>query len=231
MSKTTIVQNPNPWRRWLLPALLALIVVAILLGAFFATHPHFFGGSPTNTPTATVKPTATATLIPTATPAKAKKPPTSTPKPAPTSTPKPTNTPRPAPTATQRPAPTPTPKPTPHTTATPVALLHTGKVTYLPGQLQLIQQRASANNPAYTYYLNPVQVLQHDLPKNGFSTGTITVISPAPQPTPTPYTNSQGFPEVQYVVQYQGKRYQITLDQPQQTGPKGIWVIMQIKAL
>ncbi|GAC1442716.1 MAG: hypothetical protein NVSMB52_00190 [Chloroflexota bacterium] len=245
MGRKTVVEAPdsNSYRRWLLPALLVFVILAILLGAFFATHPHFFGGSPTNTPT--VSPTATATLLPTATPArvptKTPKPkPTNTPKPGPTGTPKPgpTGTPRPGPTATPRPAPTSTPKPkptpTPHVTPTPATTgLHLGTIGYSQSQLQTIQQGATAGTAGYAYYLDPFGVIQHDLAsKYGFKAGGITVVSPQAPPaaTPTPYTNSGGFPEIKITIQYNGKKYQITLEQPLTKGPQGIWVIVQISA-
>jgi len=52
---------PGPNRKWLLPALLVLIILVALAAAFFATHPHVFGGSATSTPTVTPTPRATAT--------------------------------------------------------------------------------------------------------------------------------------------------------------------------
>jgi len=136
MSRTTVVRDdvPGPNRKWLLPALLVLIILGALAAAFFATHPHVFGGSATSTPTVTPTPHATATpkVGPTGTPRPG---PTGTPrsggvKPGPTGTPRPggvipgpTGTPRPGPTGTPhpggvRPGPTGTPRPGP--TGTPV---------------------------------------------------------------------------------------------------------------
>ncbi len=105
-------------------------------------------------------------------------------------------------------------------------------MTYPASKLRYAQQQASQGNPSYTYYLNPFKVIKTDLPKHGFNAGPITIVSPPPppQPTPTPYTNSKGLPEIKIKVQYQGKTYLITLDQPETKGPGGIWVIVNIAA-
>ena len=111
MSTTRVVREEPPgdgdggWnRRWLIPAILALLILVVLAIAFFATHPHVFGRNGTATPTATP-------VVITATPL----PKTATPKPGPTGTPRPgpTGTARPGPTATPKPTLTPTPAPTP----------------------------------------------------------------------------------------------------------------------
>lgn len=228
MSQTTI-RDPGPDnKKWLLPLVLVLVLAAIVVGAYVATHHSSGKPKPTSTPTAL--PTATATLLPTAT---APPKPTSTPKPGPTGTPKPgpTGTPRPGPTATPKPAPTSTAKPQ-ATAATPG--VKTGSFAYPAGQSQATQRAADAGNPADMYYLNPFQVIKKQLPQNfGFSAGHVTVISPSPppQPTPTPYNNQQGLPEVKITVQYQGKRYLIVLDQPETQGQKGIWIMYKITAL
>lgn len=207
---TTVVDNPNSGRRWILPVVLALVILAIIAGAFFATHPHVFGSGATATPTAT----ATATAVPTATGI-----PTATAVP----TTAPTGTPKPGPTGTPRPGPTATPKPAPTST------VKLGTISYPPAQLDAAQRNANAGNSSYTYYLNPFMVLQKSLPSYGFQ-GGFKVVSPAapPQPTPTPFTGSNGLPQVKIRVQYQGKTYVVTLEQPRQKGPKGIWVISMI---
>jgi hypothetical protein len=191
---------PSNRNRWLLPVILALIIIAVIAGAFFATHPHVFGGSATSTPTPTVTPTVTPT-------------------------PPATGTPAPGPTGTPRPGPTGTPQPGP--TATPGGI-KTGAITHPAAQILDIQRKANQKNPAYLFYLDPFQVVQNNLPAYGFGTG-FKAVSPPPQPTPTPYTNPQGKPEEQITVQYQSKRYLIILDQPVQKGPSGIWVITTIK--
>jgi hypothetical protein len=204
MSTTTVRQNPSPGGRWWLVALLVLVIVAILAIAFFVTHPHLLASSPTATPTATA-----------------------TPKPGPTGTPAPGPTGTPAPNGA-----TPTPTPVSGTPTTPTAGgVKTGEITHPQAQIQAIQQGANRGQPQYTFYLNPVKVVQHNLPAYGFSP-PITLVSPssATAPTPTPTTNSQGLPQVFVVVKYQSKNYTIYLDQPVQKGPKGVWVIITIRA-
>ncbi|HLJ68632.1 MAG TPA: hypothetical protein VKX16_14850 [Chloroflexota bacterium] len=206
MSQTTVQRSGVPGGKWWLPVLLVLIIAAIVGGAYAATH-RGSSHKATPTPTATsAPPTATGTPVPTATAVKGAAPPTATPKPSPTAA------------ATSTPAATPTPT------------LTTGTISLPPdSQLQTIQQGANSGNTSYTYYLNPFQVVQRNLPRYGFT--TVTIVSPTPQPSPTPYTGNSGLPEVQITVQYQGKRYLIVLDQPKQQGAKGIWEIVRIKPL
>lgn len=236
VSQTTIRDRGPGNMKWLLPLILALVIAAIVVGFYFATHHSSGKPKPTRTPTP--RPTATATLKPTARP---RPKPTGTPKPGPTGTPRPgpTGTPRPGPTATPRPGPTATPKPAPTSTVKPAATssptgVKTGTFNYQQSQLQALQRAANAGNPGDTYYLDPFKVIAKQLPQTyGFTAGTVTVVSPPPppQPTPTPYANAQGLPEVKITVQYQGKRYLIVLDQPETQGPKGIWIIFKITAL
>lgn len=228
MTETTTVHDNGPgWRRWWLPVLLALLILAIVLGAYFATH-HSRAATPKSTPTPTSTPGATATLLPTA---------TASPRAAGTSHPHPTATPRPRPSATPRPAPTSTPRLTPTAVPRPTRsasdAVKTGTFTYSATQLHTIQQGANAGNSSYTYYLDPITVVQRQLPQYyGFTGGAITLVSPSAssQPTPTAYSNTQGLPEIKITVQYQGKRYVVVLDQPETQGAKGIWVIVKITA-
>lgn len=104
MGRTTLEESPGPGQRWWLPVILALIIIAVLAGVFFKTHPDVFGGgSATSTPTAQPI-TATPQPGPTGTPRPG---PTATPRPSPTATPKPTATLTPTPTLTPMPTPTP----------------------------------------------------------------------------------------------------------------------------
>lgn len=234
MSQTRIQDNGPGNMRWILPAILALVILAIIAGAYFATHRGTSKPKPTRTPV----PTKVATSIPTAT-----APPKATSKPKPTSTPKagPTGTPRPGPTGTPKPGPTATPHPTAKATATPHASatpngatggVKLGSVSYPVTQLHTAQNGADQHNPAYTYYLNPFKVVRQTLPgKLGFGPTGITIIAPPAPPaaTPTPFSNGpQGLPAVKITILYQGKHYAITLDQPETQGAKGIWVISVI---
>ncbi|HZS93350.1 MAG TPA: hypothetical protein VFA78_01000, partial [Chloroflexota bacterium] len=204
------------WARWGLVVLLVLIVLAIIAGAYLATHPHTFGASPTNTPTVTPKPKATAT-----------------PKPASGAggaTPTPTLGKKATPTPTASGA---TPTATPNSGSTPTATpkaasgLRIGKIAHPKSQIDQYQSGANAGNSQYTYYTDPYKVVQTNLSQYGF-TGSFTIVQPAATPTPTPYTNAIGLPQVRFIVQYNGKKYGIFLDQPVQKGPKGIWVIIAI---
>lgn len=250
VDNTEIIEQDPPGgnnRRWVLPAVLAAILVAVLAGAYFAKHPHMFGGSPTSTPTVrpTAKPQATSTpkvvAAATATPRPVA---TSTPRPAPTPTP----TAKPAPVAGGKPTARPTaPRPTavrptavpptavrpttpPSPQPSPTSTVKIGAVQHPQSTLNAIQQGANRNDPTDVLYLDPAQVVSHNLGNYGFGSG-FTVISPPPgaSATATPYANTQGVPEVKFVVQFQGKRYTILLDQLVQHGPKGIWVIISIQ--
>jgi hypothetical protein len=203
--------------KWWLPILLVVLILAILGGAYAASH-RGSASKATATATRTPTPAATATLAPTATPAKKK--PTATARVV-------------VVTATAGPATaTPTAPPatsTPHPSATSTPTVRTGTISHTQAELQRIQQGANNSDPNYTFYLDPFQVAQKTLPNYGFT--TVNIISPTPVPTPTPYTGNSGLPEVQLTVQYQGKQYLIVLDQPVQQGPQGIWVIVRIKPL
>jgi hypothetical protein len=217
MDENTIEQPSN--NRWWLPALLVLLILIILGGAFFATHRNLFASKATPTPTA-IKVTATPQPA-TATP---KPGPTGTPRPGPTGTPKPGPTTKPAPTATPRPKPSPT----------GLNGVHTGTFTYTQAQVNTIQQGANRGESAYTFYTDPFRVVQGTKAHYGFL-GPISFVSPSPPtppaPTPTSTTNAQGQPSVTITVSYKGAKYAITLIQPVQHGPKGIWVIQQIKVV
>lgn len=209
--------------RWLLPVGLVILILLILGGAYWATHPHLFAAKATPTPT----PRSV-----TATP----RPPTATPKAGPTGTPRPgpTGTPKPGPTspprATSKPAPTATRPPTPKPTPTALNGVHTGTFTHTQAEVNRIQQGSNRGESAYTFYTDPFRVVTANLPQYNFH-GPFSVASPPTPPaaTPTPVTNAQGMPSVTITVSYKGARYAIVLVQPVQRGPKGIWVIEQIK--
>ncbi|HEX8917367.1 MAG TPA: hypothetical protein VF898_02600 [Chloroflexota bacterium] len=101
-------------------------------------------------------------------------------------------------------------------------------ITRQQSKVQQTQSAASSGNPAYAYYLDPIAVVQHNLPNYGF-TGPVKIVSPVQvTPSPTPYTGADGRPLVQVVVQYRGRPYTIQVAQPATRGPKGIWVIVTI---
>jgi hypothetical protein len=209
MSDNTVVRRtPNPGTRWWLPVLLVVIIVAIIAGWFFATHPHAFGSSATSTPT------ATPTSGPTATPQPG---PTGTPAPGPTGTPAASG------------APTATPAGTAVSIGTPASSPRTGNITYPATVVSAIQQGANRHDPNYTFYLDPRQVVMQDLPVLGYPSG-FTIVKPAapPAPTATPFTDASGRPETQFVVQSGGKNYTVILNQPSQHGASGIWLITTI---
>jgi hypothetical protein len=105
-----------------------------------------------------------------------------------------------------------------------------GGISYPPNKVSQVQQAAKRGNTRFSYYLDPRQVVRRDLPLYGFK-GGFTIISPPPRPVATPYTNSAGQPEIQFVVKYQGQKYQIILNQLAQQGAKGIWLITAINVL
>src|SRR5579884_3104176 len=132
-------------------------------------------------------------------------------------------------TATPRPGPTGTPKPGP--TATTVAsTVKTGNIAHPHSSLVALQGQVNSGDPAVQYYLNPVEVVQHNLPQYGFKAGRYTIQSPPVTPTPTPYTGQfNSRPLVKVVVAYVGQKFDVFVTQPIQRGPKGIWVVITIR--
>jgi len=224
MSTTTrrSFTSRNPW---VLPLILALLVLGII--AAFVLGPKLKSATSS---TATPTPTATAAATPqkiivTATPGG----PTATPA-GPTSTPGgPTATagggaPNAATATPGNGGSTPLPGATPQNTVSGVRV---GEVTLTTTKVDNIQRAANRNDPNYTYYLDPTQVVQKNLAQYGF-TQSFTIVSPAASPTATPQTGVDGRPLVKFIVSYQGKEYTIQVVQPVQHGPKGIWFIATI---
>ncbi len=207
--------------RWWLPIGLVILILLILGGAFWATHPNLFASKATPTPTPRRM---------TATPLSA----TATPKPGPTGTPRPgpTGTPRPGASATPKPAPTATTPPTPKPSPTALNGVHTGTFTHTQAEVNTIQQGSNRGESAYTFYTDPFRVVTANLPHYNFN-GSFSVVAPPTPPaaTPTAVSNAQGQPSVTITVSYKGARYAVILVQPVQHGPKGIWVIQQIKVV
>ncbi len=212
----------NPW---MLPLILVVLVLGII--AAFVLGPKLksaTSSTATPTPTATVAATAQKIVVtatpggPTATPAG----PTVTPG-GPTATAA-SGAPNPATATPGNGGSTPLPGATPQNT---VAGIRLGPVTSTTTKVDNIQRAANRNDPNYTYYLDPTQVVQKTLAQYGF-TQSFTIVSPAASPTPTPQTGVDGRPLVKFIVSYQGKEYTIQVVQPVQHGPKGIWVIVTI---
>ena len=212
----------NPW---VLPLILVVLVLGII--AAFVLGPKLksaTSSTATPTPTATVAATAQKIVVtatpggPTATPAG----PTATPG-GPTATAA-SGAPNPATATPGNGGSTPLPGATPQNT---VPGIRTGEVTLSTTKVDTIQRAANRNDPSYTYYLDPTQVVQKNLAQYGF-TQSFTIVSPAASPTPTPQTGVDGRPLVKFIVSYQGKEYTIQVVQPVQRGPKGIWFIATI---
>ncbi len=223
---TEEIQQPFFVRyKWLLPLILALIIVAVVLGFVLAAqakngskkgHHH----TPTVVPTKPVHTKTVPTKPAPTTPVPTKPPPT---RPAPTKRPTPTRT-----HATPTPTPSPTATPTPSPTASTAP--RTGIITQPKSQIQHIQTAATQGQSAYTVYLNPYQAVKTTLKNYGF-TGTYTFVSPAPTATPTatPFTNSSGQPTIKVVISYQGQQFTITVSQLAKHGTGGIWLIVNIQ--
>ncbi|MGH2442271.1 MAG: hypothetical protein ACRDFX_03785, partial [Chloroflexota bacterium] len=134
--------------------------------------------------------------------------------------------PRAGPTSTPKTGPTGTPVPAPTSTDG----VRTGQISHTQALINMTQQKANQLNHAFTYYVNPGQVVQHNLPGYGFTSGQFTIKSPPVSPTPTAYPNKLQLPQIEFIVAYRSVNYGVFLDQPVQQGPKGIWVIITIRS-
>lgn len=206
---TTVQRQSSPRGRWVIPVILAAIIVVVILAATLGPRIRNAMNStatPTATPqkvvvTATTAPGAAAAGGPTATPGG----PTATPGANGGSTPLPGTTPLPT-----------------------VPGVHIGMVTRPQSKVTQIQTAASNNDPNYTFYLDPTKTLNKTLPAEGFTQGFTVVKPTAANPTPTPYNGPDGRPLVKYYVRYQGQIFTVQVVQPRTRGPKGIWVIATI---
>lgn len=200
MTTVRRASSPSPGNRWLLPVLLALLIIAIILGVVFGPRIKDALSSKTATPTPTPR-VVTATPGPGATP---------------------TGTVIGGGPNSSTPLPSATPPPT-------VVGLSLGMKTYPTNQVQNIQSKANAGDPAYTYHLDPIKTVNKDLPAFGFKAGQFQITQPtAANPTPTPATGADGRPLVTAVVRYNGQYYDVQVVQPGTRGPKGIWLIVSI---
>jgi hypothetical protein len=217
---TTVQRPSSPRGRWLIPIILAVIIVAVVLGATLG---------PRIKDALSAKPTATATpqkVVVTATPAPgavAANGPTATPG-GPTPTSQPGGVP-----ATATPGAKGGSTPLPGTTPLPtVPGIHIGMVTRPQSKVAQIQTAANNGDPNYTFYLDPTKTLNKTLPAEGFTQGFTVVKPTTANPTPTPFTGPDGRPLVKYYVRYQGQIFTVQVVQPGTRGPKGIWVIATI---
>lgn len=192
------------WQRnpWILPVILVILIAAIVLGVTFRSRIKGLASSATATATATPR-----TIVVTATPTAGAGTPVSTGSPTSSggSTPLPGSTPVPT-----------------------ILGLTLGMITHTPSQVSTIQSGADRGDPRFTFYLDPLKVVQRNLPSYGF-TGGFTLLSPStPSPSPTPHTGSLNRPTVDVIIQYQGRRFRVSLAQPAAHGPKAIWLIVTI---
>lgn len=205
---TSVQRQSSPRGRWVIPVILAAIIVLVILGATFGSRiKDALSSKPTATPTP-------QRIVVTA---------TSTPG-GPTSTPQPGGVP-----ATATPGANGGSTPLPGTTPLPTVVgVHIGMVTRPQSKVTQIQTAASNGDPNYTFYLDPTKTLNKTLPAEGF-TQTFTVVKPTTaNPTPTPYTGPDGRPLVKYYVRYQNQIFTVQVVQPGTRGPTGIWVIATI---
>lgn len=109
------------------------------------------------------------------------------------------------------------------------SLYGSGGVSYLTGDLRRVQSAVDHHQQCFLYYLNPVKVTVHDLPRYGYSRGKLTVVAPPPPHiAPTAHPGEDGLPETDVVITYHGRRSWIVLNQFERHGPRGIWAIITI---
>ena len=139
------IQEPFYVRyKWVLPAILAVVVIGIVLG-FVLVSQAKQAAKPTPTPTSTPTPAPTST-------------PTSTPTAAPSPTKRSTSTPTPTSTPTSTPTPTPSPTPAPTVSGHVLGFVHR-----TPTRIQYIQHQATIGNSQYQLYLNPYTAVKNTL--------------------------------------------------------------------
>ncbi|HZU11973.1 MAG TPA: hypothetical protein VFB58_03965 [Chloroflexota bacterium] len=202
----TRVQRTGSAGRWLIPLLLALIILGVL--AYVVLHRNAHGSAHAGTTvviTATPAPGSTAISGPETPVPGGAVPPTATPGGTGISTPVPGGTPPPR-----------------------VPGLQLGMITYRSSYVATIQHQANAGNTAYRFYLDPIQVAEKTLPHYGFTTGFV-ILSPATaSPTATPYVGLDKRNTVKVIALYRSHKYAVYLKQPATQGPKGIWLIVTI---
>jgi hypothetical protein len=195
-------QSSGPGSRWWLVVVLALVIVAVIAGAILIPR----------LTKKTAQPTATARVIvvtQTATPG------------SPGATVVVTATVTSSTGGGSTPLPGATPVPT-------VNGLKLGMITRPISVVNNDQAQANKGNPAFTYYLDPRQVVMKNLPTYGFTAG-FTITNPAsPSPSPTPHIGTDKRNVIRFLVSYQGQTYTVAVAQPGVQGQKGIWVVVTI---
>jgi hypothetical protein len=203
---STVRQSSGPGSRWWLAVLLALIIIAVVAGAILI---------PRLTKSSSPKPTATARVV------VVTQPPTPG-SPSVTVVVTATGT-SGTPGAGSGSTPLPGASPVPTVTG-----LKLGMITRPMSVVNNDQTQVNRGNAAYTYYLDPRQVVMKNLPTYCF-TGGFTITSPAsPSPSPTPYVGADKRNVIRFLVSYQGQTYTVAVAQPGIQGQKGVWVIVTI---
>jgi hypothetical protein len=203
---STVTQSSGPGGRWWLAVLLALIIIGVIAGAILVPR----------LTKANAKATATARVV-----VVTNSPTPGSPKVTVVVTATGTTGGTPAAGSGSTALPGGTPVPT-------VTGLKLGMITRPMSVVNNDQAQASKGNSAYTYYLDPRQVVMKNLPAYGF-TGGFTITSPAsPSPSPTPHVGADHRNVIRFLVSYQGHTYTVAAAQPGVQGQKGIWVIVTI---
>ena len=195
---TVVEHTSGPRNRWVLPLLLAVIIIAVILGAIFIPKLTKSSASPTATAHVVVV-TGQATAAGT--------------------TPVVTATPGGAAGTGSTPLPGATPVPT-------QPGLTLGMITHRMRDVTTAQAGVDRKDPAYTFRLNPRQVVTQTLSREGF--GTFTIVEPAASPSPTPHLGVDHRMLVRFIVSYQGQEYTVAVAQPGRQGATGVWFIVTV---
>jgi hypothetical protein len=205
---STVRQSSGPGSRWWLAVLLALIIIGVIAGAVLLPRLTKKSAHPTATArviVVTSSPTPGSPKVTVVVTATSTSPGGSSTAVGGGSTPLPGASPVPS-----------------------VTGLKLGMITRPISVVNNDQAQADKGNPAYTYYLDPRQVVLKNLPTYGF-TGGFTITNPAaPSPSPTPHIGADKRNVIRFLVSYGGQTYTVAVAQPGRQGPKGVWVIVTI---
>lgn len=193
---TVVEHTSGPRNRWLLPVVLAVLIAAIIVGALLL--PKLMKSSASPTPTArVVVATPGGTAGVTVMPAGAGTP--------------------------TGPGSTPLPGASPVPTQSGLTL---GMITHPQREVTQAQAGVDRNDGAYSWYLDPRAVVQHQLPTYGFQ--NVQIVSPAASPSPTPHQGALNRPVVKFIVSYGGQEYTVAVTQPGKQGARGVWFVVTI---